>query len=487
MGTALGTAMGTALIGIDIGTTSVKAVLLTLAGQRLASYGQSYPTHRPAAGQVEQDPHVWLSHVTAALAAFAAHANHVKAIGITSQVNTHVFAGADLAPLCPALVWQDARAADEAAAIDAAIAPADKIAWLGAPIPVDASHALARIAWMARHRPQVWSATRAVMAPKDWVIARLTGVIQADPLASVGLVGTDLRYAKALIARVPGAAAVLPPLADPLARAGVMQSGPFKSVPVVTGTMDAWASMVGLGVASPGQGFYLSGTSEVLGLLSPTRFPVPGVVTFPEWAGLVLHAGPTQAGGASLDWLARLTGRTTANLCTMATPITATSPLFLPHLQGERAPLWDAAARGTFAGLTLASDAGVMAAAVMEGVAFSARWALEAVEASGADSPAILQAGGGGMQSDRWCQIRADALARPLQRMQAADAGAMGAAVLAGVGTGLLPDLATAARLLLQPDRRFDPDPAASALAHQRFTLFKQLYQAARPTNAALG
>ena len=476
----------TAVAGIDIGTTSVKAVLLSPEGQRIASYAQAYPTHRPGPGLVEQAPADWLRHVTAALAAFAEHGTDVKAIGITSQVNTHVFAGADLAPLCPALVWQDARAAPEAAAIDEAIDPADKIAWLGAPIPVDASHALARIAWMAQHHPQVWSVTRAVMAPKDWVIARLTGAVQADPLASVGLVGTDLRYATALIARVPGAAAVLPTLADPLSMAGRMLAGPFKGVPVVTGTMDAWASMFGLGVATQGQGFYLSGTSEVLGLLSPTRLPVPGVVTFPQWAGLVLHAGPTQAGGASLDWLARLTGRSAAELGAMAAPITATSPLFLPHLQGERAPLWDAATRGTFAGLTLSSDAEVMASAVMEGVAFSARWALEAVEASGAQSPAVLQSGGGGMQLDRWCQIRADALARPLQRMQAADAGAIGAAVMAGVGTGLLPDLAAAARSLVQPDRRFDPEPAASALANHRFALFKQLYHTTKPVNAAL-
>lgn len=475
-----------AVVGIDIGTTTVKAVLLTLGGQRIAGSAQSYPTHRPAPGQVEQAPSDWLLHVSAALAAFASHGADVKAIGITSQVNTHVFAGACLEPLCPALVWQDARAAHEAAVIDAAIDPADKIAWLGAPIPVDASHALARIAWMAQHHPVVWAATRAVMAPKDWVIAMLTGVVQADPLASVGLVGTDLRYAKALISRVRGAAAVLPPLADPLSVAGVMQAGPFSGVPVVTGTMDAWASLFGLGVTAPGQGLYLSGTSEVLGLLSPRRVAVSGVITFPEWAGLVLHAGPTQAGGASLDWLARLTGRGVADLGALAAPITATSPLFLPHLQGERAPLWDAAARGTFAGLTLASDAGVLASAVMEGVAFSARWALEAVEASGADSPAVLQAGGGGMQSDRWCQIRADALARPLQRVQGADPGALGAAVLAGVGTGLIPDLAAAARALVQPDRLFVPDLGASALANQRFALFKQLYQAARPINAAL-
>ena len=106
--------------------------------------------------------------------------------------------------------------------------------------------------------------------------------------------------------------------------------------------MDAWAGMFGVGVAEPGQAMYLSGTSEVLGLISAARVPTPGVIVFPEWRGLVLHAGPTQAGGAALDWLAGLLGRPAGELAGLADEaVRADSPLFLPHLEGERAPLWD--------------------------------------------------------------------------------------------------------------------------------------------------
>lgn len=474
------------LIGIDIGTTSVKAVLIDLAGRRLAETSSPYPTRRPAPGQVEQDPEDWLRLVRAALDSFAGH-GRVEAICLTSQVNTHVFADAGLVPLHPAIVWQDVRAAEAGAMIDAGISPEEKLRWLGAPIPVDASHALARMGWMRQARPDIWARTAHVLLPRDWVLARMTGVVLSDPMSAVGLVGPDLTYAADLIARLPGAAARLPPLADPLTVAGRISScWPLAGTPVVLGMMDAWASLFGLGVAEEGAGMYLSGTSDVLGLVSATVRPEPGVITFPAWRGITLHAGPTQSGGASLDWVARLIGQGAAGAAHLAAPITAASPLFLPHLQGERAPYWDAGSRGAFAGLTGGTGPAELVAAVMEGVAFAARLAFEAVEASGAARPAVIRAGGGGFASDPWAQIRAHAFGRPLERVEGRDPGALGAAVMAGVGSGLVADLPAATRALVRPDRVFFPDPQAAALANDRFTLWKQLYPALKPISHRL-
>jgi xylulokinase len=477
------------LIGIDIGTTAVKAVMTDLSGRRLTDYAARYPTSRPAPGWVEQDPADWLAHVEAALARFAAVPGQVQGIGITSQVNTHIFCDAGLAPLAPAIVWQDGRAAAQAAALDGMISVADKVAALGAPIPIDASHALSRMAWMAAERPDIWTRTNRVMAPKDWVIARLTRAAGADPIASVGLVGPDMQYAGAVLDLMPGAATRLPPLSDPLAGAGVISGGLFQGVPVVRGTMDAWAAMFGVGVARDGQAMNLSGTSEVLGLISAIRNPVPGVITFPAWRGITLHAGPTQAGGASLDWLGRIMGQSTADLAALAREgtIRADSPLFLPHLQGERAPLWDMAARGTFAGLSGATGPVEMVLSVMEGVAFSARLAMEALEQAGGLRAEVIRAGGGGTASDNWCQIRANVFGRPLLRMAAQDAGAVGALVMAGAGLGLMPDLAVAAERLVPQDRKFTPDPMAAALADQRFAIWRALYEQVRPIHAQLG
>jgi xylulokinase len=252
--------------------------------------------------------------------------------------------------------------------------------------------------------------------------------------------------------------------------------------------MDAWASMFGLGVADEGEAMYLSGTSEVMGLISQVRTGEPGVITFPDWRGITLHAGPTQAGGASLDWVARLLGRDLADVEALAAAveIRPDSPLFLPHLEGERAPLWDAQSRGAFAGLSSGTDPGVLAASVMEGVAFSARLALEALERSGDRRLDLLKLGGGGASSAVWNQIRADTVGRPLLKVAAPEAGASGALVMAGVACGLVGDLAAATRALVTAERRFDPDPGRVAVADERFALYRGLYGSLRPVHHRL-
>ena len=463
-----------------------------LDGRRLDAMTAVYPTARPAPGAAEQSAGDWWRLVRAALDQFAAHplAGQVAAIGVTSQVNTHLFCGADLVPLAPAITWQDTRAAAAGAALEARIAAADKLAALGAPIPIDASHALSRMAWIAEAHPGIWAKTAHVLLPKDWIIARLTGEVVADPLSAVGLAGADLGYAGRVLSLVPRAADLLPPLRDPLDIAGHIGPGlPFAGRPVVTGTMDAWASMFGLGVAAEGEAMYLSGSSEVLGVISATRTGRGAVVTFPPWRGITLHAAPTQSGGASLDWLCRLLGRDAAALSGLAAgaPIGRGSPLFLPHLEGERAPLWDPASRGGFAGLGAAHGAAEVTAAVMEGVAFSARLALEALEESAGHAVGQLRLGGGGAISDHWGQIRANALGRTLARAAEPAAGAVGALVIAGAGVGLFANLGAAARTLIREDRRFEPNAAAAALADERFASFRALYAALRPIGAAIG
>jgi len=478
------------LIGIDVGTSTVKAVMAAPGGVQVDSFSAPHAMQRVTPGLAEQIPAQWLQHVEAALDRFAAHprAGDVQAIGITSQVNTHLFCDAALVPLVPAITWQDTRAGAEAAGLDAQLSPDEKITALGAPIPIDASHALSRMAWMAAHRPQHWARTRHVMLPKDWIIARLTGQSGADPLSAVGLVGADLAYAAAVLDLVPRAAEVLAPLSDPLHVAGQVAAGPFRGVRVATGTMDAWAAMFGLGVSGAGEAMYLSGTSEVLGLISSTRRTEPGIIVFPEWRSITLHAAPTQSGGAALDWLGRLLGASPERLNSLAAEarLTSASPLFLPHLEGERAPIWDPASRGAFAGLSSAAGPAELAAAVMEGVAFSARLAVEAVERSGGVAVQMLRHGGGGAMSDRWCQIRANVLGRSLARVCAPETGAMGAMVISGVASGVLPDLATATAELVAVDRIFAPDRTSESRIDDRYALYQDLYRATAPISGAL-
>jgi xylulokinase len=473
------------IIGIDVGTTTVKALLTTIDGRQLDRFSDTYPTARPSSGVVEQDPGAWLDCVLAALARFERNFDlgGLRGIGICSQVNTHVFVDGSGRALAPAIVWQDGRCAAVATELDAEVDNARRIEWWGALLPIDASHGLSRMAWMRRHHPDLWEKTRWVMAPKDFCILRLTGEAVADPIASVGLVGHDLGYLTPLLGLVPGAAARLAPLYGFAHVAGRVASGlPCAGTPMMVGAMDAWGGMFGVGVHRPCGAMYLSGTSEIMGIVSPSRVPTPGVIAFPTYEGITLHAAPTQSGGASIAWLSGLFGKDPEELSALAATLGPNErvPLFLPHLQGERAPVWDAHARGLFVGLDGGMGPAHVARAVMEGVGYSARWLLESLEQSADCRAELIHCGGGGFQSEVWNQIRADILARPLRRVATSDAAALGAAAIAAVGSGVFPSLSEAIVAIISFDREYHPDPDSAARHEFGFDLYKEAYEATR-------
>ena len=478
----------TTLIGIDIGTTALKALLTTADGRALARFAQPYPILRPAPGHAEQNPEDWWNAVLAALGHFAQthDLTGLAAIGLTSQVNSHVFVDTTGTPLAPAIIWQDSRAAAAAKRVDGRVTTEEKLAWFGAPMPIDASHALSRMEHMRGDHPDLYARTAHLLAPRDFILLRLTGTLAADPISSVGLVDAS-GYVAPLLDRVPRAAELLPPLSPLTTRIGRVKPGlPAAGTPVVLGTMDAWCGMFGLGVVRNGDAMYQSGTSEIPGIVSSAVHPTPGIITFPPVLGITMHAAPTQAGGAALGWLASMFSTGPAELCADAATIAPSDaiPLFLPHLQGERAPLWDSASRGTFARLDPRAGRPEMARALLEGVAFSARLAFEALERSAGLRPAIAHIGGGGAQSDLWCQIRADVLGYTLRRTAVPDAAALGATILAGLGAGLFTSLADSADALVRFDRDFDPNPALKPYYDEKFTRYVALYEALKPFNA---
>ncbi len=478
------------LVGIDVGTTSVKATLFDDSGAALRTFADPYPMKRPAPGLAEQDPADWTRRVSAALAHLSDGLTNgaIAAVGLTSQVNTHVFVGADGKPLMPAITWQDGRAGAEAAELDALISAEERIGWWGAPLPIDASHPLARALWLKRHHPDLWARTRWLMAPKDYCILQLTGEATADPMAAFGVIDQSLTYVPRLLDLVPGVADRLPPLRGFTQTAGPIRPGlPLAGAPMVTGAMDAWAGLIGTGVLRDGECMYLSGTSEIVGLVSSARHPAAGVIAFPTCEGITMHAGPTQAGGASLAWLSNLTGRAPSELSVLvanSNPHRPT-PLFLPHLQGERAPIWDIGARGAFIGLDGSMGPAELTRAVFEGVASSVRWLLEALEASAGQAATSFSMAGGGAASDPWCQIRADMLGRPIRRLKTLDAGVLGAAILAGVGAGRFSSIGEAADRLVVTDRLFEPDPSRRERMDFLYGEYRELYSALKPFNAA--
>lgn len=483
--------MADLILGIDIGTTAVKAGVIGTDGRMLAGFSETYPTQRPAPGIAEQDPADWLARLDAALLRLTAEGRsaRLRAVGVTSQVNTHLFLDAAGRPLMPAITWQDTRAAAEAAELDATVSPEQRLAWWGAPMPIDASHALARMLWTARHRPALWAQTRHVVLPKDYALLHLTGELRTDPLSNIGLTDAAGGYIPGVLALVPGAADRMAPLAAPAEAAGRGRpGGPIAGLPVVTGTMDGWCALFGAGGAAEGAGVHVSGTSEVLGICAAAVHPTPGVIVFPSLGGLRLHAGPTQAGGAALAWFCGWAGLSAeaASEQVAARRRRALTPLFLPQLQGERAPLWDAALRGAFLGLDQASDRTDLARAVMEGVALSARHALAAVQGSAGVVPEVLTCGGGGFRSEVWMRIRTDVHGRPMRRLSVNEPGLLGAAALAAQGAGLASSLAAAHAALARFEPPVTPDPALRGLYDDLFGLYTGAISANARTHAAL-
>jgi xylulokinase len=478
-----------AALGFDVGTTSVKAGLLWLDREEpMDVVSMAHATARPRAGWVEQDPADWLEGMARCWSELERRRGpfRLRSIGICSQVNTHLLVDGELRPLHPAITWQDTRATAEAGELDTLAGPRRDQLW-GGPFRVDASFSLARLAWLGRHQPEALASARWMMSPKDYCVAAICGEVVTDTISPIGLVDRDGRYIDGVLELVDGAARLVPPLRAFDSIAGVVSGdaplGLPAGVPVAVGTMDAWGNVFGSGLVRPGQAMEVAGTSEILAVLSDRAVPTPGIITFAPVHGRILHAGPTQAGGAALEWAATCFAVSVERMLMLAQeglrdprPI-----LFLPHLAGERAPHWNPEARGVFVGLDSTSELPHLALAVLEGVAFAARQSLEGCEQAAGRPADELRLSGGAARSHLWNRIKATAQGRPMSVMETLDSAVLGAALIGLVAGGLQPDMDRAAARHARVAAVIDPDPGGRARADDHYGAYRDSYQALVP------
>lgn len=443
-------------VGLDLGTSGLKAVLINDDQDILAEATVPLPAPtRPADGWSEQDPASWLAAADQVMQALSAKASlsQVKGIGLSGHMHGATLIGADDQPLRPCILWNDTRAAAEAAALDADPqfrALTGNIVFPGFTAP--------KLAWVAAHEPDVFARTAKVLLPKDYLRLWLTGEAVAEMSDAAGTswldVGArdwsdDLLAATGLsrdhMPRLVEGSEVSCTLRDTLASQWGLPSG----VVVAGGGGDNAASAVGVGVVKAGDAFVSLGTSGVLFAASDAYQPDPATAVhtfchaFPDtWhqMGVILAAAD------ALNWYAGTTGQSAAALTGDLGPLQAPGrALFLPYLGGERTPHNDANIRGSFLHLDHNCDQAAMTRAVLEGVTHAIRDSYDALSATGTTINRLI-AVGGGSKSDYWVQAIATALDMAIDLPVAGDfGGAFGAArlgMMAATGGGVA--LATA-------------------------------------------
>ncbi|HEV7133328.1 MAG TPA: xylulokinase [Gaiellaceae bacterium] len=458
------------LIGLDVGTSGVKAVAISPGGELLASAEESYPVSTPHEGWSEQDPEDWWRAAQACLARLPE-----GPVGLSGQMHGLVVLGEDDRVLRPAILWNDQRTAAECAEIEERIGLARLIELTG-------NRALTgftapKLLWLRRHEPEVYARIRHVLLPKDYVRFRLTGERAIDAADASGTLLFD-------VARRRWSTEVCDALEVPLE----WLPDAYESTEIA-GAGDQAAAALGLGIVAPGAVSVVLGTSGVVFATLPAYAPdaEARVHVFCHAVPGTWHAmGVMLSAAGSAAWLRSVLGADYSELDDEAARWEpgAEGLLFAPYLAGERTPHADPNARGAFTGLSVRHDRGALWRAMLEGVAFGLRDSLELLRELGV-RPEVGRASGGGARSALWLRIVASVLGLPLELTASQEGSAFGAAMLAGVRAGTFADAHDAAARCVHVRDRVDPDPAWAAAYDDAYARYRRLYPALRPLGAA--
>jgi xylulokinase len=464
------------LLGVDIGTTGVRAAVFDERGRVVAQAVESCAQAVPAPGQAEADAEDWWRAVRAVLGGIAHRTPlaRIDAVGVTGQAPTAVLVDARGLAIRPALLWLDIRADREARTIDAALGPGRAEAIGGN--RMHAYYLGPKLAWLRAHEPEALDRAAAVLQSHAFIAMRLTGELACD--LSTAMLCAPLFDAQARAWSEEGAGAsrvplrLLPRVVDAhevigaVTREAAEATGLRAGMPVIAGGGDFAASTLGAGVIDEGEACLMLGTAgNLLVPMTHPRFDARLINSHHVGCDRWLALGGTLC-GAALEWFRRACapGVDWQTLEAEGAAIDDSEMgqlLVLPYLQGERTPVWDESARGVFFGIDLTHRRGHLYRALLEGVALGFRHCLAVVEERGARFEEVVAANGAG-QSALLRQTLADALGLPLTWRNAGDGGGTlaGAALLAGIGAGLLtgPEVARSWR---GPAIRHEPDPRA--------------------------
>ncbi len=449
------------LLGIDIGTSSIKAALFDPdKAQIVAVAAREYPIYKPAPDRAEQDADDWWRASVDVVRRVVADSGRddVTGIGFSGQMHGGVFLDRSLQPVAPAIIWPDQRSVVEVDDLIALVGR-ERYAAIAGTLPA-VGFMGPTLLWLSRHDPALLARIDRFVHPKDYVRLKMTGEAATDvsDAAASGLFDVGARrWATEIIRRAGLPESIFPPLLDSPQVAGTLRAeaaaelGLPAGITIVAGCSDQPAQAIGNGLIEPGRSAVTTGSGGQVF----TPFRMEGLLKTDPRLHVFNHAAPGMgyvlgailAAGLNLRWLRGITGldgRADA-YPTFSAEAADVAPgadglIYLPYLSGERTPHMDPLARGAFIGLSYHHTRGHLARAVMEGVAFALRQALELSLALGGNAETIIVSGGG-VESDVWRQIQADVFQRPLVQSVLKEQASVGAAILAGVGAGVYADL----------------------------------------------
>lgn len=490
----------TYLLGIDISTTAAKALIIDGDGHVITSHSTPQKVSSPYPLWSEQDPYVWWDGVTAsiraALIAASLTGDDISGIGLTGQMHGLVLLDSNGEVLRPSILWNDQRTQAQCDEITERIGFHRLIELTG-------NRALTgftapKVLWVRQHEPEIYARAAQILLPKDYIRYRLSGSYATDLAGAAGtllLNVAERRWSDEVLNALEIPAEWMPPVHEGTQVTSVVSeeaaaaTGLKAGTPIVGGGGDQAAGAVGVGAVRAGVMALSVGTSGVVfapldhyayepdGRLHAFCHAAPGLWHF---MGVMLSAA------GSLQWYRDTLAPDTDFdvLVAEAGEIPAGSEglLFLPYLTGERTPHPDPLARGAFVGLTARHTRGHMTRAVLEGVAYGLKDSLTLIAQAGVPDPDEIRVAGGGARSPVWREILADILGAPLSTTSTTEGGAYGAALLAGVGADIYPDIQSACDATITTGDVVEPGADREAYA-AGYALYQELYPALRAIN----
>ena len=485
--------MSTWLLGVDIGTSACKAAVFDPEGRVKAAGSSAYAVRYPRRGWAEQDPEDWWKGaclaIREAVEAGGIQPGDIAGIGVDGQSWAAVALDRAGNVLCPTPIWTDTRSSEICRRTAEQDTDGRLFALCGN--PAQPGYTWPKILWYRENAPEVYARTAKILQSNSYIVYRMTGAMTQDLSQGYGLACFDMRRGcwDEAACRLLGIPRTLLPeiipchhLAGRLTREAAEAAGLREGTPVAAGGLDAACGTLGAGVVAPGQTQEQGGQAGGMSICMDRYASDPRLILgFHVVPGRWLLQGGTTGGGGALRWLrdAVCPELSFAEMSALAeqAPAGSGGVTFLPYLAGERSPIWNPRASGVFFGLRFGAGRKEMIRACMEGVAYALRHNLETAEAAGARAE-TLRAMGGSANSRIWTQIKADVTGRRIEVPGSDTATTLGAAILAGAGTGVYGSFEEAAARTVHVRETYEPDPAKRGIYEKGYETYLKLYPA---------